>query len=417
MTGPKLFLLAWRNLWRQKLRTFLTVSAIAFGLFLAVIMTATQDQSFSDFIDTAARMGAGHVTLQHPDYADSPTMANAVTGADAKRAAALDTRYVATAVERISGQTMLSTSEDSFGAFFIAYDPASETYDTMRLSDGLVEGRMFETATDDGIVLGSTLARNLGAELGDKVVFTMTDCHGEIVAGMERLSGVVTTNTPSLDAGLALLPIGTVRALVGYDPTETSQIAVYLDDSRRSSQVAAALAAVVGDDAAIPTWDRVRPEIRSFIAMKVGGGRVFIGIIALLVVAGIYNTLFISVMERTREFGVMRAIGYSSGQLFRLVLWESAWLAVLGLAVGGPLTALLYYPLHKDGIDMTAMFKSGDQAVEISGVGFDMVMRIGIFPEHLATIVALVFLATLAAGLYPAWKVGRVEPVESINLV
>ena len=370
MTGPRLYSLAWRNLWRQKMRTFLTLCAIAFGGFLAVFMTAVQDQSFADFIDTAARMGAGHVTIQHPDYADSPTMANAIGGTDVIRSEAKGTKFVATAVDRTAGQTMLSTSEDSFGAFFIAYDPTEETYDTMRLSDGLVAGVMFEGPSDDGIVLGSVLAKNLGAELGDKIVFTLTDRNGEIVAGMQRLSGILTTNTPSLDAGLALLPIGTIRSLVGYDPTETSQVAVYLDDQRRANTVARKLALAVGAEAAVLTWDRIRPEIRSFVAMKVGGGRVMVGLIWVLVLAGIFNTIFVSVMERVREFGIMRAIGYSPGQLFRLVMWESGLLALLGILLGTPLTAMVYFPLNKNGWDMTAVYESGrngSRPVSLSG--------------------------------------------------
>ena len=339
-----------------------------------------------------------------------------MTGTDAKRELAVGGKYVSTAVDRTSGMTMLSTSEDSFGAVFIAYDPAMETHDTMRFGESLVEGAMFASADADGIVLGSVLARNLGVDLGDKVVFTLTDRNGEIVAGMERLSGILTTNTPSLDAGLCLLPIDTVREVLGYDPAEATQVAVFLSDSRRSNAVAKHLAPLI-PDAAVLTWDKIQPEIRSFIAMKVGGGRVMIIIIALLVAAGIFNTLFVSVMERVREFGIMRAIGYSSGQLFRLVMWESTWLALVGMVVGTAFTLPVYIPLNRHGLDMTEVYQTGDQALEVAGVGFDMVLTVGIFPEHVAAIAAGVLFATLAAGLYPAWKVGHIEPVESINLV
>ncbi len=416
MTGPALYRMAWRNLWRHRMRTALTLVAIGFGSFFAVIMTATQDRSFSDFIDTAARLGSGHVTVQHPEYADSPTLTHTVRATDDKRAAAKADRRVSTAVDRTSGMTMLSTSDDSFGALFIAFDPAAETEQTMRFRDAIVAGEMLPSADARGIVLGSTLARNLGAELGDKVVFTLTDRHGEIVAGMERLTGIVTTHTPSLDVGMALLPLGTVRHVLGYDPTEATQVAVFLSDSRRSDAVAERLAPLV-PDAVVLTWDKVLPEIRSFIAMKVGGGRVMAVIVAILVCAGIFNTLFVSVMERVREFGIMRALGYSAGQLFRLVMWESAWLAVLGMVTGVLLTLPVYLPLARHGIDLSGAFSQEGQAIDIAGVGFDPIMRIGIFPEHAVFIALAILLATLAAGLYPAWKVGRIEPVESIKVV
>ncbi|MBN1336095.1 MAG: ABC transporter permease [Deltaproteobacteria bacterium] len=416
MRGPALYVLAWRNLWRHRLRTALTLVAIAFGGFFAVIMTATHDRSFADFVDTAARLGSGHVAIQHPDYADRPTLAHTVRGTDEKRAVAESDPRVSTAVERTSGTTMLSTTEDSFGALFIAFDPTAETEQTMRFRDAVVAGEMFPTADAKGIVLGSTLAKNLGATLGDKIVYTLTDRHGEIVAGMERLSGILTTHTPSLDVGLALLPLGTVRQALGYGPEEATQVAVFLSDSRQTHKVAKRLVPLI-PDAAVLTWDRVMPEIRSFIAMKIGGGRFMAVVVAILVCAGIFNTLFVSVLERMREFGILRALGYSSGQLFRLVMWESAWLALLGIVAGTILTVPVYLPLAKNGIDLTEVYTSGGQALEVAGVGFDMVLRIGIFPEHVLFIALCIVFATLAAGLYPAWRVGHVEPVESIKLV
>ena len=415
MTGLKLVSLAWRNLWRQKRRTILTLISIAFGGFMAVMMTATQDRSFADFIDTAARLGSGHVTLQNPEYQDKPTLTRSLTGADEERATALAEEHVVKAVDRVSGQTMLSTATDSFGALFIAYDPALEDEQSFEFDQGIVEGKAFETASDDGVILGQILARNLGAELGDKVVFTMTDRTGEIVVGMERVRGIVSSGAPSLDAGLVLLPINTVRKVVGYSPTETTQVAVFLDDGRRSQAVASDLRGELGSGVAVLTWDEIQPEIKAFVAMKVGGGRIFELIIGILVAAGIFNTLFMSVMERSREFGIMMAIGFSPRQLFALVMAESALLAVMGLLAGIAVTAWPYWYLSTNGIDMSQVYAETG-AVEIGGVGFDTTLNIGIFPENAVFIAVSIVLATILAGIWPAWRAGRVNPVESINV-
>lgn len=407
--------IAWRNLWRQKRRTLLTLSSIAFGGFLAVLMTALQDRSFADFIDTAARLGVGHVVLQDPDYQDAPSLARTVQQTDRMRATAEGDRDVARAVERTSGPAMLSTAADSFGAVFLAYDPVQEDASTFTLGDGLVQGRMFETAQDEGIVLGRRLAANLGAELGDKVVFTLTDRNGEIVAGMGRLRGIVATGAPSLDAALCLVALGTARKVLGYDPTESTQVGVFLSDSRRALRVRKRLREKLGSDTAVLTWDQVQPELNAFIAMKVGGARMMIGVVWLLIAAGIFNTLFVAVMERTREFGIMLALGWSPRQLRRLVMLESAWLALVGIAAGALVTAWPYHYLSGHGIDMGGM--TGDQPAEIGGVGFSMILRVGIFGDHAIAIAVAITLATLTAGLYPAWKAGRVEPVETIKLV
>ena len=414
MKSFELARMAWRNLWRQKRRTLLTLSSIAFGGFLAVLMSAMQDRSFADFIDTAARLGNGHVVIQHPEYADSPSLTRTVADTAEKRATAVADRDVASAVDRTSGPTMLSTASDSFGAIFIAYDPALETEQSFALHEGLESGEMFTSGDDKGIILGRKLASNLGADIGDKVVFTLTDRHGEIVAGMGRLKATINTGAPSLDAGLCLLTLGTVRDVLGYDPTESTQIGVFLEDSRRSLAVQDRLLRNFEAGIAVLTWDQVQPELKSFIAMKIGGGRVMMIIIGLLVAAGIFNTLFVSVMERVREFGIMLAIGYSPRQLFKLVMWESTWLATTGIALAVAVSAWPYWYLYNNGLDLTEVY--ADQPTEVAGVGFDMVMRVGMYTETGIAIAAAIILATLAAGIYPAWTAGRVEPVETIRL-
>jgi ABC-type lipoprotein release transport system permease subunit len=171
----------------------------------------------------------------------------------------------------------------------------------------------------------------------------------------------------------------------------------------------------VGPDVAALTWDQIQPDLAGFIAMKVGGAIFMEVLIAIIVAAGIFNTLFVSVMERLREFGIMMAIGFSPGSLFRLVMLESLWLGLVGLAAGAALTVGPYYYLSTKGIDMSAMV--GGEGMEVAGVAVSTVMRAGIFPEHVIMIAIAVFVATMLSGLYPAWRAGRVVPVETIKLV
>ncbi len=410
--------LAWRNLWRQRRRTLLTLASIAFGGFLTLLMTALQDRSFAEFIDNAARMGSGHVALQHPEFRDTPTLTRTVGDTTAKRAVLEADPDAAHAVERVTGQAMVATAADSFGAFFIAYDPALESADTLTFTRSVTEGQLFTRADEPGVVLGERLAANLDAQLGDKVVYTLTDRRGEIITGMQRLVGTVRTGAPSIDGALVLLPIGTLRTLVGYDPTEATQVALFLADGRATYDAAARIDPQIGPETAVLTWDEIQPEIRTFVAMKVGGSRVMEIIIGLLVAAGIFNTLFMSVLERTREFGIMLAIGYSPRQLFGMVMLESSFLAALGLVASAAVTGPVYYHLSRTGIDMSKAYaEQGLDSFEIAGVGMDPILKIGIFPENVVIIAVLIFTATVAAGLYPAWRAGRINPVDSINLV
>jgi ABC-type lipoprotein release transport system permease subunit len=365
-------------------------------------------------IDLAARMGGGHVTIQHPEYLEAPSLKRTVTDAEALRETAREEPHVVRTATRITGQAMLATAGNSYGAYFIAIDPAQEDEQTLSVLEALHEGELFEKSADKGIVLGARLAENLKLKLGRKVVYTMTDKQGEIVSGLARVRGIVRTGAPSLDAGLALLPLATMREFLGYAPHEATQVAVFIDDQRRADQVAAGLSGRVGDAAAIP-WHAAQPELAGFIEMKVAGTTFFEIIIAIIVAAGIFNTLFVSVMERLREFGIMMAIGFSPGRLFRLVMWESLWLGLVGLVAAAIVTAWPYYYMATSGIDFSAMV--GEGGAEVAGVAIEPIMYVGIYLEHAVAIACLALMATLLSGLYPAWRAGRVVPVESIKLV
>jgi len=255
------------------------------------------------------------------------------------------------------------------------------------------------------------------------------------VAGLARVSGIVHTGAPGVDGGLALLPLARLRRTLGYAPDEATQVAVFITDQRRSDDVAVRLGQVLrnaapggarpGTDAvgaadipatpvALP-WHEAQRELAGFIAMKVGGANFMKMLIAVLIAAGIFNTLFVSVTERMREFGIMLAIGYSPGDIHLLVMAESLWLGLVGLGVGALVTAWPYFWLNTHGIDMSMMV--GEGGAEIAGVAVPSLMKVGIFPGNAVFIAVAALVATLAAGFYPAWKAGRVAPVETIRLV
>jgi ABC-type lipoprotein release transport system permease subunit len=416
MTGTSTAAMAWRNLWRNRRRTVITLVSIAFGVFMAVMLTGMNDRSWTDVINLAARMGGGHVTIQHPEYLDAPSLKRTIADATRVEKVARDTGEIDRAVSRIVGQTMLATAGKSYGALFMAVDPQTEDEDTLAMLEGLDQGSFFESADDDGIIVGSKLAENLGVKLGKKVVYTMTDKQGEIVSGLSRVRGIVHTGSPSMDASLCLLPIGTVRRFLGYEENEATSVVLFIEDHRDSADIADLLNGKLGGNPVALTWKQTQPELAGFIAMKVGGSMVFQFIIAILVAAGIFNTLFMSVMERLREFGILLAIGFSPRRLFSLVMWESLWLALVGLVVAAGVTAYPYWWCNRNGLDFSAM-AGGESSTDIAGVGIEMIFYIDIFPENLLIIVVAVVAAVLLSGLYPAWRAGRVEPVETIRLV
>ena len=135
--------MAWRNLWRNRRRTIITMSAITFGIFLAVVFTGMGDSTYTDMINLAARMGGGHVSIQHPNLLDTPSLKWTVSGTDRIRERAADQKHVLRTSARITGQTMLATAGQNYGAVFMAYDPAEEDSTTFSIFEALQEGNFF----------------------------------------------------------------------------------------------------------------------------------------------------------------------------------------------------------------------------------------------------------------------------------
>lgn len=412
--GPSLASLAWRNLWRNRRRTLITLFGIAFGMFLSVFFTGMGDASYSDMINYGAKMGGGHVTIQHEGYLDEPSLKKTVPRSEVILKMVRGHKGVTLAAERITGAAMMATASNNVGAFFIAIDPAVENATSLVFADHIIDGRLFDADDKQGVVIGATMAENLDVKVGKKIVLTLTDRKGEIVTALVRVRGIVRTGADTIDGGLCLLAIGPVRELLGYAPNEATQIAIFIDDHRQSRPLADEFSSRLEGSTTSLTWAEHQPDLAGMIEMKVGSTWVMEIIIMALLAAGIFNTLFVSVMERLREFGILSAIGFSARQIFTLVMWESFWLALVGLFAAALLTAGPYYHFSTVGIDYSELIKGG---TEVAGVALlEPILYVHIYAEHLFELVLLVVGATMAAGLYPAWRAGRVPPAQAIRL-
>ncbi|MDX8405571.1 MAG: FtsX-like permease family protein, partial [Mariprofundus sp.] len=332
--------LAWRNIWRRKRRTLITACSIGFGVLLSVTFTGSGDYTYTNMIDMGASMGMGHVTVEPVGYHLKPTLDKRLTGTAALHQQIMAMPEVAAAAERVTGQAMFASARKSVGGAFIAVDPAFETAANNLLLRSMVEGSLFSDRSGRGIVIGSRLAKKLQVKLGKKIVYTTTDAQGEIVSDIARISGIFTTGIDMVDGMMALLPIASVQQALSYAPDEATLIAVVIRDQRHAESMRDKIAALpAAGQVAVLTWKEAQPDLAGVIAFDKAGNYISQLLVGLLIAAGILNTMLMSVLERRREFGVMMAVGMSPGVLFRLVMVESFWLAIVGLLLGIIITA------------------------------------------------------------------------------
>lgn len=405
--------MAWRNLWRRRRRTWITLSSVGVGLWLTVTSVGMADASYQQMIDDSATMGFGHVTVRPAGTADTPSFKTHMPGAAALLNEVQGTPSVAGAALRVVGPLMMQSARKSTGGMLMAVDPEGETEARNLFLRSLVEGRMFAPGDRQGAVVGRATARQLGLRLGKKFVVTLVDADGEMVSGLFRVRGIFETGVPEVDAQLLMLPITSVRALLGWGEQAGNQLSVFIDDYRASASVRRALAMrLMGRGVTVETWRETQPELASLSDIDRGMNIVFLLLLGVLISAGVLNTGLMSVLERTQEFGMMLAAGMMPRQLFFLVVLESVVLSATGLVFGALLCAPWVWYLTTKGIDFSAML-GGDYTA--GGVLVNPVIHIRLYAETVGGIVTALFGLSVLAAAYPAWMAARLHPMDAMR--
>lgn len=405
--------LAWRNLWRHKRRTLITASSIAFGVLLAVTFTGAADYFYTRMIDAGANMGNGHLTLAAPDFNRAPSSKKFLSDAHKLMHQASQLEGVSKVAPRIQAQAMFASARKSVGGVFIAVDPVLEKASRNVFLQAIIEGELPEDSSSRGIVVGEDMVDKLGVSLGNKVIYTTTDKNGDIVSDIGRVSGIFKTGADELDGAMAILPLAKAQQVLGYQPDQLNLIALTLTDQRHSVEMQQKLKQMpVFADSEVLNWQQTQPDLAGMIAVDKSSNYISQLLIALLVAAGILNTMLMSVLERVREFGVMIALGMSPKRLFGMVMLESFWLACLGLIIGIIISIPWYWYMYNTGIDLSGAYGDG---FSFGGVLMDTTFKLRLFADSILAILLVLFTLALLAGAYPAWRAGRIPVVESLK--
>lgn len=407
----KLASLALRNLFRNTRRTLLTTAAIGFGLALMLVVITLQKGSYAQLIDSGVSAMAGHVVVQQPAYQEEREQHLLVEHADeiaAEMQAAFPQRTVA---PRIFLQGLITAPTGNVGAGLSAVLPEPEAKVSW-FDDKLVKGEWLESDRD--IVLGRTMADTLGVEIGDKLVYMGQHDGKEMSSRMFRVKGVFATGSADIDGFTAVIHLDAARALMNR-PDVAHQVTLHLSDAADADAAAVTVRALpsVSKDLAVLTWRQAVPELIAYIQMDRSSGDVMMAVIALIVAMGVLNTVLMSVLERTREFGVLLAIGLKPRQLARMVLFEGLFTGLIGATIGLVGGALLSYPLVANGLDLSSYI--GGESMETGGVPMDALMRGAWDPARSSIYIALAIVFTGLAAAYPAWHVSRLQPVDAMR--
>jgi putative ABC transport system permease protein len=404
--------MAWRNIWRNTRRTILTISAVAFAGLLLVFMLSFQFGSYETMINTSVKIHTGHLQIQAAEYREKRNIRYVVS--DLKKISAVLENIPQIAAYTYRGQafSLVSSANRTYGAMVTGIDPARET-GVSRLKSLVRQGAFLSDTDTNQALVGSLLARNLQVRIGDELTILGQGRDGSIAATVVKIKGIFNSGIDEFDRSALQIPLKTFQEVYAMRGMAHEVVIV----ARSLSNVGNIKRTIQKDLASLNTdqrlavldWDELMPGLRQSIEMDLISGLIFYILLILVVAFSILNTFLMAIFERTREFGVLMAIGTSPGRLTKVLLIESMTIAAIGIAAGIIIGCLLTLYFQSHGFDISGASELLSQ-FGITGRIYPKLSWISAVSGP-----AAVLIITLLAALYPALKVRKMKPVEAMR--
>ncbi len=401
--------LAWRNIWRQPRRTWLTTGAMVFSNTLLIIMMSLQFGTYELMINNSLQSFSGHLQVQAPGYKDDQKMRQSVPHVRALAQAYREDAAFQNVAARGGAFALASSDDRTYGIQILGVEPEFEP--GVSNIPGLVrQGRFLDDINATEIVIGAVLARNLRVGIGDELTLLGTGRDGSFAAAIVSVVGIFDSGVSDLDRGIAEIPLGLFQDTFTMDGAGHRIVLTTPDLSFvPAAKIEAENLLPLGANLVVHDWDALQPGLKQAIQADLTSAWFMYILLVILVSFSVMNTQLMSVLERTKEFGILMALGLTPGRLGRLVVLETTFMGVMGLLLGALLGALATSWLTVNGFSYPGM--------EEMAANFNLPARM--YPKvSLLTLFAgpvIVFAGTLASSLYPALRLKSLQPVEAMR--
>lgn len=395
-----------RNLARQKRRTVLTGMMLLIGTALAVWMNGISQGTYALFIDGTTRTMLGHFQVLKDDFHNKPTLFKTVNNPLPIQEALSGVAGVQAVTSRIESAGLLAAGSRTTGIGLVGVDPVREPL-TTNIPRMVKRGEWFSAKRSKAgedvlpIIVGKRLAKRLKVDLGSEVSFVGQAADGSIAAELFTVIGILESGATELDGALALVRLNDAQELFAMG-NRVHRIIGTVTSTSELDRILPKLPRAEGYR--LLSWKQLDPAMYDSIKADRDSGQVMLWAVMLMAVLGVANAMLMSVFERTREFGIMLALGTSPGQIVRITLWEVAWLSLLsiamGTALGVALTSFLVIPLS--------------EPMEWGGVVMDAMRGKNTVFGSLITPV-LILVASMLSGLWPASRAARLNPLVALR--
>ena len=400
-------LMAWRNLWRNKRRTLITFASVFFGVLLATFMSSMQEGSYTSMIDNVVKFYSGYIQIQNEEYWDNKTINNSMEPTGELFDIASSIPEISHVTTRLESFALASSVSITRGSMVIGVDPLKENEIT-ELQKWVLDGAYFNE-NDNGVLVGSELAKYLKIQVGDTLVMIGAGYHGVSAAGKFPIRGILKFPNPELNKQSVYMDIRECQQFFSAENLVSSMI-IMVEDQYHLNAAMKKLKAKISSPYAVMSWDEMQPELLQMIAGDRAGGQVMIAVLYLLIGFGIFGTIMMMVVERTREMGVMVAIGMQKTKLAGILFFETIYIGLIGVLAGfaGSMPMIAYFYANPIKLE-------GDAAKMMIEMGIEPYMYVTWLPSVFYNQAIVVFAMTTLVALYPLFAAMKLKVHQALR--
>lgn len=398
--------IAFRNIFRHKRRSALTAMMMAGGCFLFAIFIGMIDGSYDNLIEMFTRDRTGHIQVHSKGYLDKPSIYKTIDEPESAGDTIKTLDHVLSWAPRVYTPALAFAGKKTTGIKVTGIDPVREGM-TTRLKNKIDRGRFISETPRNEIVISKGLSGNLKAGIGDEIAIIAQGVDGSIANNLFTVSGITGKGSGSFGSSVCYMHIKTAQEFLGL-PGSVHEIAVVLTDHARTDGTVGLIKNALKDPSLdVEPWQDVESQFYKAMKADIKGNRYAIMVFTIIIAVGVLNTVLMIILERTREFGIMKALGTRPFQIFMLILLETAFLSVFSIIIGIITGILANWYLAVYGITFST-------PIEYGGYFFDR-LTAKITLKSLVMPAVIIFGTAVFVSVWPALRAARIVPVKAIR--
>jgi len=403
--------IAWRNIWRSKLRSAVVILAIASGLIGGLFSSAWMNGMAIQRVKNTFELETAHIQFHNPEFIDNSDVKKTIISTNEKLEELSKMEGVKAVTSRLKTSAMAATANKNMGVTIVGVNPKTEkeVFGLYKKIDS-VSGDFLVTKKKNSIIISKALAKELKVRLKSKIVLTFQDYNGEITGAAFKVTGMFKTDNSTWDKMHVFVNDKDLRRVLELPKDQSHEIDILLYDYSQASILSEQLK-IKYPNILIENWSEIQPYI-SFLTDYMD---IMMGVFMLIILGalgfGIVNTMLMVILERTKELGMLMAIGMNRKRVFMMIMFETIFLALIGALVGEVLSMFLIKYFGKTGIDLSSM------AEGLESVGYSAITYPSLEPVRYVQITIMVLITGILASVYPAVKALKLNPAEALRTV